>query len=236
MSSPLLKPRWLTGHALVVGLTVAFVFLGFWQLSRHFDQRDDNAFLEERLAANPVDLEDLAGTAAQLEFRQAIITGRYDYGAQLELRPKVRSGVAGYEQIIPLETSEGVVLVNRGFIAESAGSARLVLQLESEITVTGTIRASQGTSRFGPQNPDTGALDSIARVDIERLNTQFTGALVPAYLDLISEQPPAGGLPSVPPLVPATTTRPNLPYAIQWWAFAAVVSVGWVIYLRKELY
>ena len=98
------------------------------------------------------------------------------------------------------------------------------------------MRLSQGTSRFGPQNPEEGVLEVIARVDLDRLNPQFGNALFPIYLDLISESPDPGGLPTDLPPEPAPTSRPHVLYAIQWWAFAAISSVGWLLYLRKQFF
>jgi len=237
MSSPLLKPRWLVGHALVVGLTLVFTLLGFWQLDRHFQQQDENTVLEGRLSAAPVDLDSIdADLVDELESRRVTAGGRYDYAGQLELRPRAANGQVGYDQVVPLTTSGGVVLVNRGFIADAAGSARATPQSQSAIEVTGTVRLSQGTSRFGPQNAEEGVLEVIARVDLDRLNAQFGNALFPVYLDLISESPDPGGLPTDLPLEPAPTSRPHVLYAIQWWAFAAISSVGWLLYLRKQFF
>jgi len=236
MSSPLLKPRWLSGHVLVVSLTISFVLLGFWQLDRHFQQNADNAEVGARVAAEPVDLGQAVGSPSELEFRRVFVSGRYRYEAQLELRPRARNGQVGYDQIVPLDTDAGIVLVNRGFIADAAGTARLVAQSQTPVLVTGTVRPSEGTSRFGPQNRETGVLDTIARIDLDRLNPQFQEALYPVYLDLISEQPDPGGLPTALPSQPEPTSRPNLLYAVQWWAFAAIASIGWVVYLRKQFF
>ncbi len=235
MSTPLLKPRWLLGHVLALVATVSFTALGFWQLDRHYQQREDNAGLETRLAAAPADLTDLRDPPESLELRTAVVSGRYDYAARLELRPRVRNGQQGHEQILPLRTGAGTILVNRGFIADAAGPPLLPLR-DVEVVVTGTIRLSQGTSRFGPQNPDTGTLDTIARIDIDRLNPQFEGTLLPVYLDLISEQPQPGGAPTVLPAAPEPTNRPNFLYALQWWALATIASVGWVVFLRKQFF
>ena len=236
MSSPLLKPRWLVGHVLVTGLTIAFIFLGFWQLDRHFQQREENAFLESRLAAGPVDLGGFDEPIEDIEFRQVRVSGRYDYDAQLDLRPRARNGQVGYEQVVPLETTFGLVLVNRGFIADATGSARATPQAAGLIEVTGTARLSQGESRFGPQNPDEGVLEVIARIDLDRLNPQFGNALFPAYLELIAESPDPGGLRTVLLPEPLPANRPHVLYAIQWWAFAAIATVGWLLYLRKQFF
>lgn len=236
MSSPLLKPRWLVGHVLVVAVTVGFTFLGFWQLDRHFQQREENAVLADRLAASPIGLGDAASFVDAFEYRRVFVTGRYNYEAQLELRPRVRNGKVGYDQIVPLDTGDDFVLVNRGFIADAAGTARLVPGLDVEVVVTGTVRLSQGRTRFGPQNPETGVLTTIARIDTTRLDRQFPGGVYDAYLDLISEEPAPGGLATVPPAPPELTNRPNLLYALQWWAFAAIASIGWLFLLRKQFF
>lgn len=235
MSSPLLKSRWLVGHVIVLILTVLFVALGFWQLGRHFDQRSDNAVVEAKIAAAPVTLPP-RGDAAALELQQVTVVGRYDYPSQLELRPRVRNGRVGYEQVVPLQTSGGIVLVNRGFIPDADGAARDFLQFPGEISVRGTVRLNQGTSRFGPQNPPEGTLSVIARIDTGRLNAQFGGVLYSIYLDLVSESPEPGGLATVAPLLPEPTSRPHLPYAVQWWSFALIASVGWVVYLRRQFF
>jgi cytochrome oxidase assembly protein ShyY1 len=233
MSSPLLKPRWLVGHVLVAGLTMAFTFLGFWQLDRHFQQREDNRVVEARIAAEPIPFGGLTDPDAA-ELGRVVAIGRYDYGAQLELRPRARNGQVGYDQIVPLDIGTELILVNRGFIADAVGVARLRPGADREVEVTGTVRLSQGVSRFGPQNPDGGVLETIARLDLDRLDSQFDGRLAPIYLDLISEQPDAGGLATVLPAPPEPTNRPNFLYALQWWAFGAISSVGWLLFLRTQ--
>ena len=234
MASSLLKPRWLAGHLIVLVLAFAFIALGFWQLGRHFDQREENAVVEAQLEQGPVPLLLDASDPAALELRPVVVTGRYDYLRQLELRPRAANGRVGYNQVVPLVVEEGVVLVNRGFIADADGIASQASQVAGDVTVTGTVRLSQGTSRFGPQNLETGELSTIARVDLDRLNLQFGGSLLPLYLDLLDEQPTAGGIPTVLPQPPAPTSRPHLPYALQWWLFAMVVTVGWAAYIRTQ--
>lgn len=236
MSSALLKTRWLVGHVLVVGFTIAFVLLGFWQLGRHFDQQDDNEVVEARIAAPPTELRLPIADPGEWELRRVVVSGRYDYQAQLELRPRAMGGRVGYDQVVPLVTSDGIVLVNRGFIADIEGSAREQSPPAPDMELVGTVRLSQGTSRFGPQNPAEGKLDSIARIDVERLNQQFDGRLYPVYLEVVGEDPAGGGLPTVLPDTPEPTSRPHLPYALQWWAFAGVVSIGWVLYVRKQFF
>lgn len=231
MTASLLEPRWLVGHVLVVIVSTVFIVLGFWQLDRHHDQRLENEVIEARIAADPVELTRETAAEPANQLRQAVVRGEYRYSDLLELRPRARDGRLGYEQIVPLATADGVVLINRGFIADSAGA--VPEQGAIRVELIGTIRESQGTSRFGPQNPDAGTLTTIARIDIERLSDQFGRGLYPIYLDLVSEDPAAGPS-TVLPAPPEPTTRPHLLYSIQWWSFAAISSVGWIVYLRKQ--
>ena len=236
MTSPLLQTRWLVGHVLVVVLSVVFVLLGFWQLDRHADQRADNELLEAKLAGAPIELNASAAADPGNELRQATVTGEYRFAVQLELRPRTRNGRVGYDQIVPLSTADGAVLVNRGFIADADRRAADAPGLQVPVQVTGTIRPSQGTSRFGPQNPETGVLDTIARIDIDRLTPQYGSNLYPVYLDLISESVDVGGLATVVPMAPETAGIPHFLYVLQWWSFALIASLGWLLYLRKQFF
>ncbi len=232
----MLKPRWLVGHVLVVVVSVVFVLLGFWQLGRHDDQRLENELVESKLASPPVELTAETAVDPANELRQATVVGEYRFDGQLELRPRTLNGRVGYNQVVALLTSDGAVLVNRGFIADADGRASDTSQVGGPLQVTGTIRSNQGTSRFGPQNPAEGMLDTIARIDTDRLNDQFGGELYPVYLDLVAESVEVGGIETVLPAPPAGENSPHFLYALQWWSFAVIASVGWVLYLRKQFF
>ncbi len=235
MESPLLKPRWLVGHLLVVAFSVVFVGLGLWQLDRHDSQRFDNTLIEQARSAPITDLNNYQGPTEGLLLQRVSATGFYDYGRQLERRPRTINGRIGFDAVTPLVSTSETILVNRGFIPDDDPPAANPTN-PGELTVTGWLVKSQGTSSFGPQNPDKGDLSIIARIDISRLAPQFEEGLLPAYIDLISESPSAGGVPTVFPEPVSPTKRPNLLYAYQWFTFAVIASGGWVIYLRKQFF
>ncbi len=235
MASLLLKPRWLLGHVLVVFFTVLFVVLGVWQLSRHDDQRFGNLILERKQVAPVTDLNQFVGPTLELLFQRVSATGTYDYSRQLERRPRSLNGRIGFDAVTPLVMESQTILVNRGFIPDENPPVG-VPQYSGEITVTGWYQLSEGTSSLGPQNPDEGVLTTIARIDTDRLASQFEEGLADFYIDLTSESPPAGGVPTVLPEPVGPSNRPHLLYAWQWFAFAAIASVGWVLYLRKQFF
>lgn len=235
MASVLLKPRWLIGHLLVVLFSLVFIGLGFWQLNRHDDQRLANALLEQAQSAPITDLEAAGRPLSGLYLTRVALTGTYDYSRQLERRPRTVEGRIGFDAVVPLVADSVTVLVNRGFIPDENAPAAVPIR-EGEVRITGWLRMSQARSSLGPQNPPTGDLSTIARIDIERLEPQFAEGLFPGYLDLISESPSPGGVPTLLPEPITPSNRPNLIYAYQWFAFAGIASVGWFLYLRKQFF
>ena len=78
----------------------------------------------------------------------------------------------------------------------------------------------QGTIVPGPEQPSL----------IERL----TGRAVPARAMLVADQPAAGLRPSA---VPSAADMPNnhLAYAVQWFLFAAIALIIYIIAVRRRL-
>ncbi|MFV1962393.1 MAG: SURF1 family cytochrome oxidase biogenesis protein, partial [Acidimicrobiia bacterium] len=70
---PLLAPRWIIAHFVVLLLVILFVRLGFWQLDRLDERRLENAVGEARFSEEPVEISvvlDAAGRdIATLEYR-----------------------------------------------------------------------------------------------------------------------------------------------------------------------
>jgi surfeit locus 1 family protein len=230
MSSVLLKGRWLAGHVVVVLMVGLFIVLGFWQLSRHNDQREFNTRLEERLEQEPVDLGTLAGEPADLEYRAVRVEGSFLGALELQRRPRTLYTRLGYDAVTPFMTDYGILLVNRGFIADDDPRQ----PPQGEARLTGILRESQAPSRFGPRNPEDEVLTEIARIDIERLQAQFDNDLYPMYLDLTDMDPMLAEALASPP-VPEPSRRTNLAYAIQWWSFAVIGVVGWPALLNRRV-
>jgi surfeit locus 1 family protein len=152
------------------------------------------------------------------------------------VRNRSLNGSAGYHVLTPLvlSTGDGLV-VNRGFVAlETRGDRPVVPDAPTgSVTVEGRVRESQTRGRFGPRDPAEGTLTAMARADIARLQQQISYPLLPFYVELEASSPadPAGPTP-IPP--PGLDDGPHLSYAIQWFTFAALAVVGWVVVVRKS--
>ncbi|WP_419855043.1 SURF1 family protein [Candidatus Poriferisodalis sp.] len=260
------RPIWLAGHALAGGLLVIFVIAGFWQLSRHNEVSDRNAAITERQDMQPLDadrfFEAVADPAGidQLEYRTVTLPiRRLDMDGTVLIRNRSLDGVAGCHFAVPAEvpsddsTESRGVLVVAGWLPLQACEAVLVREpmvirtpLVAATQVEGRIRRSQERGWLGPADPAQGRLETLARVDVERINRQSNLDLVPAYVEVISFRNPDGSvieprrdqsdgtpvLELIPP--PELNAGPHLGYTVQWFSFAAVAIVGYTLVLRHQ--
>lgn len=237
----LLRERaWLAALVGVVVLSVLFVFLGRWQYQRH----EARSLRSDRIAANydaePVPLVRLLpGVAAdptvtlprELEWRPVRVAGRYLTDATVVVRNRPMQGQPGYEVLVPLaldgvgDAGSRVLLVDRGWLPTGAtGTApdRVPPPPQGPVEVVVRLRPGEpGIDRPAPRG-------QALRIDLKQIADSLGRPLVGAYGVLDTETPAAGEAPKPLPR-PDLGTDINLPYAVQWYAFALVayLLLGW---------
>ncbi|WCO65393.1 SURF1 family protein [Iamia majanohamensis] len=240
-----LRPWWIVSHLFVLALVVTFVGLGLWQLDRLDERRDRNAELAARIDQPEVALAELVpeGDAAvsedQVEDRRVTATGTYRPDEAVLVRGRSLRDSPGSWVLVPLELADGrVVAVNRGWIRNdgrySAVPEEYAAVPAGEVTVTGLTHPSQERGTLGATDPTGTELTSLARVDLDRLDEQVDGELLPVWVQLT--QPEAGAPdPSPEPLDPPVVDDegPHLSYAFQWFTFAAIALGGYPLILRR---
>lgn len=238
-----LRRKWIVGHVLVVVLVATFVSFGFWQLDRLDQRQARNADILARAEVPVAPVTDVVPAGAGLDdveglrYRRVSVTGTYDTEGEVFIRPRSLNGGPGWHVVTPLVLDDGrAVLVTRGFaplgvdldVVQAA-----VAPPTGRVTVTGLVFPTQERQGLGPTDPDTGSLDELARVDIDRIDQQYAGELLPVFVQLETQGPaPTGALPMVLP-VPETDEGPHLAYAVQWFLFAGVGIVGWPVLLVR---
>lgn len=122
------------------------VTAGLWQLGRASEKED----LEARFAVGGTAgaLQQLVASDAAAEFRYRTVrlTGRYDPEHQLLLDNISHAQQPGYQVLTPFTTTEGVVLVNRGWVPAN-GDRRIL----PDITVGGEPREVVGRIEWLPR-------------------------------------------------------------------------------------
>ncbi|HEX9299244.1 MAG TPA: SURF1 family protein [Actinomycetota bacterium] len=236
MQPPPLRTVVLTAVTLLIVLTC--IRLGFWQLHRLDGRKEANAEISAAEAAPPRPLPVLlAGTndPTSLRFRPTVATGTYDPAHEVLLygRSSVQ-GEPGDQVLTPLRLADGRgIVVDRGWIP-----------LDRGVPVTGEAAAPPGTVTVAgvlfPPDATTiptgtpSPVERITKVDLGQIGAQLPYPIVPVYLLLQTQRPSQqGALPEPPPL-PPLTNGPHLSYAVQWFSFATITIVGYIVLLRRD--
>jgi surfeit locus 1 family protein len=216
----------------VIGVAI-LVSLGVWQLERKAWKETLIATLNARIAAPPQalppspqqDRDEFRRVRVRVEFlpgAQALV-----YTAGSALRPDI-SG-AGYWVLAPARVAgDGIVVVNRGFIASKSG---LTPAPPGEVELTGALRWPEEGGSFTPADEPNNNLwyrrdpPAIARA-------KSWGAVPPFYIE--QESPQAAGAPRAGPLVVKLPNN-HLQYVITWFGLAAALAGVYLVWLRGRL-
>lgn len=241
-----LRPRWIALHLLAVAGLAVMIIACFWQLSRLHDKQARNRLYDERAAAPVEAVADVVPVGAPAEvvdgarFRVLEATGRYLPEEEVFVRSRSLDGHPGAWVLTPLaldgRPGEAVV-VNRGWIPASDTTPELPAGAEAPagpVRVTGLLMSSESRGALGAVDAEGVELDVLARADIGRLAEQVDEALVPGYLQLQAQDPPAtGDLPAVVP-PPVHDEGPHRSYAGQWAIFAVIWVLGYPMLIRRS--
>ena len=230
----LVRPKWIATHLLVIVLVVVMVNLGKWQLNRHHERKDFNATLVQRFDAPIQPLNELlqSGEPADIEWLPTAVTGTYLQGEDISLVNVSQNGMAGYDAVTPMLLSDGkIVLINRGFLPLAS---EFPPAPTGEVSLLGRVRASTERRTGAVSDPATGELNEVQRIDIDRLQQQIDGELVPVYLQLLKSTPAEA--PTLSTIVdPDFSNGPHLSYTVQWLFFALCAVGGWIALVRREV-
>lgn len=233
---------WLFTTLLVLAGTALCVRLGIWQLDRLEQRRAFNSQVLSMRAAEILDLNaNLPADIFTMEWRAVTVAGEYDFENQIVLRNQYNGDQYGYHLITPLLFSGGAVLVDRGWIPSDGNSAPAAWRKYDEagqVNVTGQIRLGQDKPTFGgvadPQfSPEQPRLEAWNNLNVTRIAGQSPYPILPVYIQPNADEndvtPP---IPSQP--VVDLTEGSHFGYALQWFAFATILFLGYPFFLRKQ--
>jgi surfeit locus 1 family protein len=215
---------------LAAAAVVAFVALGRWQWHRGVERDAQWAAFSAAGAALPAGARDLA---ALPRFERVALTGRYDPARQFVLDNRSRDGRPGYEVLTPFVLADGrTVLVNRGWLPFSGYRDRLPqigFEAAPSVGITGRLDnlpvAGLESGRAGPQ-PGHVWPKLVTFPTLEELAGALGRKLEPRIV-LLDENAPHGYAREWRP--PGIEPRRHYSYAVQWWSFAALTALLWIM-------
>lgn len=240
------RPLWILSHVLVVVAVLVMLRLGFWQMDRWHDESQRSEQIEQALSQDPVPLDEVLAEAGddpaevpeELRFERVSTSGTWRPEDEVVVRNRALEGLPGGWVLTPLEYSDGsVVAVVRGWVpleqANAGGPVPDAAPPTGEVAVSGIVGLTHSEAGLGAKDPETGTLNNLARVDIERFQQQLDADLAPIWLTMDGMSPPQEGDLPEPISVEVPTPSQNFSYMIQWFLFAAIFAVGYLLILRK---
>jgi surfeit locus 1 family protein len=229
------RRRWMT-LAVLIGVAVC-CRLGIWQLDRLAQRRAQNALIHARMAQPAIVLTGAPVDPDALDYRRVEARGVYDFAQEIVLLGRAFNGAPGVHVITPLRLagSDAAVLVDRGWLPldQSSPEARRAFTEPGTVAVQGVARRPPHDGPRNPQpEPGQTRLDRWLSLDIPRIQAQTGYPLLP----LVIEEQPAPGQPALPRRVATTDLGegPHLGYAIQWFAFAVILLVGYLALMYQQ--
>lgn len=240
----LFSRQWWKTTLIVIAAVMVMVRLGFWQLDRLTQRRAFNARVEEQLAGPPLILssQKLDLDLYNMEYRDAVVSGEYDFDRQVVLRNQDWQGRLGVHILTPMmiEGGKKAILVDRGWVPfeDFTGEKLSRYDVHDSVEVDGVIRRSQSKPAFGgraDQVPEPGEEPLVAWywINLKDISQQLPYELLPVYLvsspDFNEDRLPYRSKEELD-----LSEGSHLGYAFQWFTFAAILGFGYPIYVRKE--
>ncbi|AEY00425.1 hypothetical protein GU3_03340 [Oceanimonas sp. GK1] len=209
-------------------MTGLMVFMGMWQLSRADEKR---RLLQEWKQRSQIELELKEALAMQSPFGYRLrVGGVFLAGGELFLDNQIEQGRPGYRLIRPLQTPQGLLAVDWGWLP--AGEDRRQLpQVEilddTPVLVSGAlVRPWQPPLSLGGGEPDPQSR-RIASLAPELLASRWGQPVLPMVLK--TDMDTGGWQPVV------MGPEKHLGYAVQWFAMtAAIWLAAWWWNGRRE--
>lgn len=213
-----------------IAAAATFVAAGHWQQTRMHEKETLRAQLDamNRLPPLPLAALPTASDWTALRYRPVVAQGRFDAARQILIDNKVHDGRVGYDVVTPLALADGrAVLVARGWIAQGASRARLpdAPPPAGDVAVEGRIGIPASYVEL-EQRDAAGVV--WQNLDPARFATATGVPVLPIVVEQTAPPSPPDGLVREWP-APDFGIEKHWIYMMQWYAFAALAVVLWVV-------
>ena len=227
----------LLAFALLIATTC--VALGIWQIARLHQTEQYNAAVRSGLSAASEPVLTLlpdGGDPDTVRYRHAEATGTYDVAHEFVLYGRTQADQAGNHLLTPLVLADGsAIVVDRGWVPLEVDQPRATegAPPSGEVKVVGVLFTSEGDPPSSIGNAPT-AETTLSKIDLGRIQSQLPYRVAPLYLLLQHQTPGQPGVLPIPSPLPELSNGPHLDYAIQWFTFATIALVGFMVLALRE--
>lgn len=231
--------RWFGYLAVAMVFALVCVLLANWQLTRVDEKKLEISLVDTNYSSAPVSLTDALPTRTAFDdgdkWIPVVVTGTYLADEEILVRNRPRDGQPGFEQLVPLQLSDGsVFIVDRGWLP--TGNAQDLPDTRpapptGEVTVVARLKAGE------PTLPGRSAGDGqIATVHLPDLQERLDLPLYTGAYGLLDEESPApADARPLPALKPVLDEGIHLSYAFQWVIFG-LLGFAFLAYAVRQEY
>lgn len=233
----------------------ALLSLGTWQMMRAAEKTSILAAAEQARSSQALSLAELDDVLlAAKQHSLVTFSGTYDATRQFLWDNRVHKGQAGFEVITPVKTESGLVLVNRGWVAQgktrndlpniSLGSATS----DVPIRITGLFsRPSKGLINGEPFDagapwPRVMQFFDYAAMELVLGEPLLAGVVQPQQANENTDTKQVNTVPEhddfyIANWEPTAAIGPvrHYGYAFQWYAMAAALTILFIVYNTKRI-
>ncbi|MET0282725.1 MAG: SURF1 family protein [Steroidobacteraceae bacterium] len=211
--------------------TILFTGLGIWQIQRLSWKRNLIEHVEARIHAPPVAVPASRDWGAldlnEAEYRRVRVSGVFLHDRETLVDALTARGPGAWV-LTPLQTADGVMLVNRGFVPPERRAAkdREAGQTAGDVTITGLLRITEPEGRIlRPNDPPADRWFSRDVGAIARVRGLQTVA--PFFIDAEAAAGPEGA--PIGGMTVVQFRNAHAVYAATWFGLAALCITGLVL-------
>jgi surfeit locus 1 family protein len=229
------RPATLAIGAAWVVCVVILLALGVWQVERRAWKLDLIDRVDRRVHAVPAPVPERAAWPAinrsDDEYKRVTLSGRFLNDRETLVQALTVEG-PGYWVVTPLQTADGLVLVNRGFVPSERRdpASRSTGNPDGPVSVTGLLRISEPGGGFLRHN-DPAANRWYSRDVTAIAAARGLSDVAPFFVDA-DATPSPGGYP-IGGLTVIAFPNNHLVYALTWFTLALMLAGAGVQRLRR---
>ena len=209
--------------------------LGVWQLQRAEEKSLRIEQIEKRKAEDPLSLGELLKSSDDIRDFPFQLYGKIDPHRYFLVDNRQFQGQVGYEVLAPVQTNEGLILVNLGWVKGTKYRANL-----PDVSLPKGTLFFQGIVSLPDLNPmisETALADDswpkvIQQIDLALLESFLQEPLL-GFVMLLSPESEEGFVREWQPV--AMPPEKHLGYAIQWFGLALASLLVYIFAVRSKL-
>lgn len=193
--------------------------LGIWQLDRKSQKEERLAQLEQRKDNHPFELDELLSKRPKIQDYPVVLTGDLLSDKVFYIDNRINNGKVGFDIIVPLQTAQGIILLNHGWV-QSLGSREFLPtpELKNLLRYTGSVVYPTNNRMVQETNLHAGEFPVLLQqIDLDIMQDYLNMPVLDFIINLAPDTTSVFTRKWTPIVM---SPEKHLGYAVQWFGLA----------------